>query len=552
MKKRAMKLLMVTLLASMLAACTGNGNGGNVGPSVSPDNSGNATETPADDNPYKEKVEFTINLWDADKIGKLEDGSPAPDYEWLKQKFNVDFEFIPVTWEDYAVEKPQLWMASDQMPDLMMVDIAGPRYPMFMQWVKNDMLMPYPEFGDQYPNLQKVWDQLSNGKKFAVDGKVYAWPAYMDTAKYDFVTPYAYIYRKDWAESVGLRKSANENLDEYTWDEWTTLIKTVIDKDPGGNGKGNTIGLITADWVFPRYIGTQSYSPEFLRFTKQEDGKWAWGASLPQTWDLVESTRKLYDEGIVWQDQIIAKAEDPKNYMIAGKLFAQTQGNITVGAIKELVDEWVKANPGKDPSEAFGLAVVKSPDGKIYTEQASDHWTETVMNPKMSDAQRDRWMAMLDWLVSEEGYNFRTYGIPGESWEKAADGSVTVKWGKDEAGNLVPPHYDAGRWQLNSRAGLTDAFAIENPSYPEWMRSSVKAVYERMLEPDVVVTPINADVTYFTAPNYDKIGVMERETYQAIAKVMVADDPKAEWENYVQEGLKKVQPVLDELNTQLP
>lgn len=553
---RMTKALPLALTAALLAACSANnGSGENAKPSGSalPSGSGNDTASAtADDNPYKEKVKFTINLLDADKMGKLEDGSPAPDFEWLKQKFNVDFEFIPVTWDDYAVEKPRLWMASDQMPDLMMVDIAGPRYPMFMQWVKSDMLMPYPEFGDKYPNLQKVWDGFTNGKKFEVDGKVYAWPAYMDTAKYNFLTPNAYLYRKDWADSVGLRKSANADLDEYTWDEWQALVKAVTEKDPGGNGQGGTIGIMAKDWIFPRFVGTQSYSPDFLRFTRGTDGKWAWGAALPETWDLVQATKKLYDDGLVWKDQIIVKAEDPNNFMVAGKLFAQSTGGVTVGGVQEIVDAWQKANPGKDPSQAFGLAVVKSPDGAVHTEQASDHWTETLMNPKLTDAQRDRWLAILDWLVSDEGYNFRTYGIPGQDWDYKDDGTVEVKWPKDENGNYVSPLYDSGRWPLLSRAGNTDAFALENPSYPEWERNSVKAVYERMMQPDVKVTPIDVDVTYFTAPNFDKVGVMERETYQEIAKVMVSKNPKEEWDKYVKEGMKKVQPVLDELNEQLP
>ncbi len=39
--------------------------------------------------------------------------------------------------------------------------------------------------------------------------------------------------------------------DIYTWDEFMNLLQAFIEKDPGGNGAGNTNGLATRMGYFP-------------------------------------------------------------------------------------------------------------------------------------------------------------------------------------------------------------------------------------------------------------------------------------------------------------
>ena len=87
------------------------------------------------------------------------------------------------------------------------------------------MLKAYPDL-DNYEYLKKRFGAMTTGTKFAVNGSLYAWPAYSDFSKYDYVSALGYTYRKDWAQAVGLW---NED-DSYTADEWNELVKQSLKK----------------------------------------------------------------------------------------------------------------------------------------------------------------------------------------------------------------------------------------------------------------------------------------------------------------------------------
>jgi putative aldouronate transport system substrate-binding protein len=500
-------------------------------------------------NYYGKHITFTMNGIDVDKAGKDDNSNPDPTFEWLKKKFNFDIKWIPCTWSDYYLEKPQLWMASGEQPDIMMLDISPPRYPLFLDWVKNNQLKAFPKLGTTYPNLQKAWDKGTNGKKFAVNGKIYAYPSFLDSQKYNFISGKSYIYRADWASAVGL-KTPN---DEYTWSEWVNLIKTVQEKDPGKNGAGKTIGMLGNDWAFPRCIDNVRATSPYLETYTKKNGKWVWGPQLPESLTAVLQTKQLYDQGIIWKDQSIVKnGEDPENKFVSGQAFTCFGSNTTTSSFNDIVTSFEAINPKIDPKTAISLAIVKAPDGKIYTEKSSDHWSETALAPNLSEEKETRWLQIQDYLVSQEGYNMRNFGIPGKDWE-LRNGKVVVNWPKDEKGAVIIPSglLWSNSWQWSYRGGTTDLASLVSPLYPSWIRSKIIKVMERMQKADVIVLPFNTELNYFNAPNYNKVGTMEQEIYQEIAKLMVSKNVEADWKAWVKSQGAVIKPVLDELNSQL-
>lgn len=494
---------------------------------------------------YDEKITFTMNAIDADKAGKDADGNEGKVFKWLKQKFNFDIEWIPVTWNDYALEKPQLWMASGEQPDIMMLDIAAPRYPTFLSWVKDEQFRAYPDLAN-YPNMKKAMDTAINGTKFLVDGKLMAWPSFMDTMEYGNLRLLATRYRIDWAEKVGLRQPN----DEYTYEQWIELCTAILAQDPGGNGAGKTIGMISEDWVFPRFFGPRSLSPDMLTYTKR-DGKWVWGAALPETLDAIKEVRKLYDNGLIWKDQPMVKAEDPLNKFNSGTLFAHVLGGATFADMKQRKLDFINANPGVDADKAIGYATIKGMDGKLFTEQQSDHWTETAMSASLSDVKADRWMDILEYLVSEEGYYVRNCGIPGEDFT-LENGKLEVKWPKDANGIPVRPvELEQNSWQWAVRAGISDNFMLKLPATDTVSLETAKRLIERVSKDDVTIYPYNVDLNYFSAPNYDKVGTQEKEIFNKIAEIMVKKDYVNEWNSWIKSMEPKIAPVLEELNNTL-
>lgn len=499
-------------------------------------------------NKYQEHIVFTMNAIDADKVGKDDNGQPDKTFEWLKKKFNFDVEWIPCTWQDYFLEKPRIWMASGDQPDIMMMDVAPARYPYFLKWVSDGQFTPYENY-EQYPNLKKAMDKANNGKKFIIDGKLQAFPAFRDSAQYNYILPPTTVYRSDWAEAVGKRKAD----DVYTWDEWLDLVKTVIEKDPGKNGAGKTLGMASVDFVFPNLFPYRDISPNMLTYTKK-DGKWVWGASLPETFEAIKLTKQLYDEGLIDKDQILIKSgDDLVQKFSAGKLFSSIDTGASPDSINQFSSALEKATPGIDVEKAVSVALIKGVNGKIVVNSSSDHWTETTMSKNITAEKAKRWMEILDYMASDEGYHMRNFGIPEEDWSMDGD-KLNVKWPKDTNGNVVAPSglKWANSWQW-ARAACSDCAQNDSPLYADWQKNIIKKVYDRLSKDDVETIPFDTELNYFSAPNYNKVGTMERDTYQKIASLMPlkADKIEAEWNKWLKEQESKINPVLEELNTKL-
>ena len=61
-------------------------------------------------------VTITCTMFDAESVGK------DAMWEYLEDKFNVNVEFVPITDDDFE-EKTNLLIATNQMPDLMWLDL---------------------------------------------------------------------------------------------------------------------------------------------------------------------------------------------------------------------------------------------------------------------------------------------------------------------------------------------------------------------------------------------------------------------------------------------
>lgn len=544
MIKAVAALCSTLILASSFAGC-----GGSTASNSSSTASTAVATTPADStvaaNPYEKPIKLTMSTVDADKAGKNEDGSDAANLVWLKEKFNVDIQFESLTWGDY-VDKTRLWIASGDGPDLMMLDIAPTRYPEYLNWVKGGLIKAYPDLA-AYPNLQEKMDKMITGKKFIVDGKLYAWPAYLDMQEYDYAVNVAFTYRKDWAQAVGLYQE-----DEiYTLDEWSNLVKEVIAKDPNKNGAGKTIGMIGSDWTFPKYFGSGAISPNLLYYAKDSSGKWVWGPMLPESLETVKTTKKMYDDGIIWKDQIMAKQEDATNKFNAGLSFASIGPNVAAGGLLSTVNEFKKTNPTVDPQKAIGVGHIAGPDGKVLNYQATDQWSQTALNPTLSDEKIERWCHVLDYLASDEGYYFRTLGIKGTDWEMEGDKPV-AKWVNDPKTGLPKNPYGFGTWPWARAASCMDNFSNISPEVPQWVKDTAISGLKLSMSSEAHIIPLNPDLAYFSAPNYDKVGTKEGEIYQEVAKLMVTKgDIEKEWNAWVESKMSIIQPVLDELNATL-
>ena len=173
------------------------------------------------------------------------------------------------------------------------------------------------------------------------------------------------------------------------------------------------------------------------------------------------------------------------------------------------------------------------------------------MNANMSQEKVDRWMAILDYMVSDEGYLVRNLGIPGKDWEYGADGKPVILWPTDENGNQVFP-YSNGTWPWARSFGCNDGFDIISPAYPAWIQAAVDAAYRRLNAEDVAVVPLDMELNYFSGPLWDKKGQNIKVFEDVIIETITSGaDVETAWNAYVADEKADVDAILEELTTSL-
>ena len=207
-----------------------------------------------------------------------------------------------------------------------------------------------------------------------------------------------------------------------------------------------------------------------------------------------------------------------------------------------------------DPSKAIGFAMVKGSDGKFTVYQNADQWSQTAMNASSMDKTKvSRWCKILDYLVSDEGYYFRGFGIPGKDWTMGSSGKPDVKWKVDsKTGVKVSPYDPNGTYPWSRAASALDNLSLESPAYPDWEKNLIESAYRNIEnDSDIHFIKLDANLDYFQGKSYNKIGNDEAEIRAEIEKLMTSGDVKNDWNSWVQSKMSQIQPALDELNSGL-
>ena len=492
---------------------------------------------------FSEKYEYSMNTVDIDYAAKGYDGETAANFQWFCEKFNISFTFWPMSWSDW-VEKTRIWTYSGDMPDILFLDIAPARFSEYAAAARQGAYKALPEFGTKYPNLATYKDSLMSTKYLSIDGTLYTLPKSREGQKTKDAGLWAYIYRRDWAEKLGL---ASED-DVYDWDEWLALIKAFVEQDPGGNGAGRTAGVGAQRWTLPKYMGGECINPYFLTFAKV-DGRYVWGPTMPESLELVKTFKQMYDEGLLWRGMLEGRDADASNLYYSG-LLGVLPSNMTVAGLDNFRYNFSLENQDvADVKKATALAVVRSADGGINTLQTEDFWSSFSFNANMDDAKLERILTAYDWLASEEGRKFMKYGIPGVDWVER-DGEVVIQWKPNGDGTYAYPYPTLGETWMP--VALKDAFNLQSPAFPEATQNEIKALQDRRLGEGSRLIPFDYDSIYFTGPEYSKAGTMEDAIVDKLCDLLLtSSDIEADWKAWLIKMEPKYKPVEDELNSLL-
>ena len=111
------------------------------------------------------KITLTATMFSSELVGNDE------LWKYIENKFNVEFEFISVTDDNYE-EKNQLLISSGEMPDLLRLDLDESNFSTYANWVKQGSFSAIPsleELQKDYPNIYAMDLYPDEYEEFAME-----------------------------------------------------------------------------------------------------------------------------------------------------------------------------------------------------------------------------------------------------------------------------------------------------------------------------------------------------------------------------------------------
>ncbi|TVY11297.1 extracellular solute-binding protein [Paenibacillus cremeus] len=464
--------LTVVVAASMVAGCsTGGQEAGKTA----------AQQQQGDSN--KDAKPLTIKMF-AGLYNDVPDMNNAYWSEWQKRtNTKLDVEWVP---DGDLNTKLDLLLASGDLPEVL----ASPTStrPTLLNAIKNGAFWDLTPFlGDfsQYPNLKN--NMAKDAFKYlSMDGKIYAVPRSRSR-----IDPGIKI-RKDWLDKLSIPVPT-------TLDEYAAALKKIVNSDPDGNGKNDTLGLIGHAVIVND--GDESFAAGFgaLDPTYNAEGGLLHWQLTPQYADMVGWFRGLYQDGVL-----------PKEFAVMKK--TQAEELYKTGRAASYVrsvwwdDEWEKSNAKTQPGAKILNLQLKGPKGDAVALQTGVSGGYYI-SKKVPEAKVKQLLKYFEYTASNEITDFAYYGLEGVHY-KLVDGQKVLtdqgvkevnttskgagvlayaKWGKVESAGGTKAFNDAKKKEVEKfdEIGKVNPFAYTtsdtwNSTWPkyenEWKSMVTKAI----------------------------------------------------------------------------
>ena len=268
---------------------------------------------------YPETITYTLGKM----TGENNSNMPENDtYEnnaytrYLKNKLNIQnknaFEDIGSNYDNML----NIAISEDNIPDVMVVD----DYSYLKLLVENDMIEDLSDVYEKCASerIKDIYKSYGNEilDNVTFDGKLMALPE-TNIAN----GPNMLWLRKDWMDKLGLEPPK-------TFDDAINIIREFIEKDPGNNGKGKTIGLAcspeltnerkysntgTVDVIFALF---NSYPDQWI---KDEDGNIVYGSVQNESKKALSYLNELYKNGILDKQFLLRNQNNIKDIIEQGQ-----------------------------------------------------------------------------------------------------------------------------------------------------------------------------------------------------------------------------------------
>ncbi|ASA19476.1 extracellular solute-binding protein [Paenibacillus donghaensis] len=389
----------VMMMVSITSGCGGN----EAASSPEPGNSNSAAGGNAE---AAQQLTLMLPIF---KTNYPKDGSPvAAELEKLTNT-KIHFEWVPNA--SYA-DKFNITLASGKLPSIIYVgDVKASS---FVSAAKSGAFWEVGAYLKDYPNLSQANPVIL--KNSAIEGKNYGLYRGRSLGRNGMV------YRKDWLDKVGLQEPK-------TVDDFYNMLTAFKEKDPDGNGKADSYGMVLVKWTGQWASGFDIMKLWFGSPNKWGvvDGKLVPEHEYPEYVEALKFMKKLYDEKLINSDFAVmdsAKWTDPIVNNKAGVIIDVVDGGARIdNQIHAALEKEGKNNPDTHYMDVNGG--VTGPDGQLHTLPTSGY-AGVLAIPKSSvktEAELKRVLGFLDQINNPDIQTLLTFGLEGSHY-KVVDGNI--------------------------------------------------------------------------------------------------------------------------------
>jgi len=348
----------------------------------------------------------------------------------------LDIAWVPNA--DYG-DKANVTLASNNIPDVMV--IQGDKGPSFIQAAKAGAFWDLTGKLDKYPNLKPADERT--GRNATINGKTYGIYRVRPQLRS------AVVLRKDWLAKLGLQPP-------QTVDDLYTIAKAFTERDPDGNGKKDTYGLINPKWPTPLFTSDSPYNVIETWFGTpngwgERDGKLVPAFDTEEFYTANRWLKKWVDEGLVNKDFATLDSANWTDPFIQGK------GGIIIDQNTRGTDLAFKFKQ-KDPKDFDKVVMVgnlKRSDGQKFSQPFPGYNGVIAISKQRvrTDKQLDQVLTTLDKLQSKEGSVLLSNGIEGRNFQ-LVDGKAAQINQDDPKVKILQNDVDKAFIQVGTRASV--------------------------------------------------------------------------------------------------
>jgi len=539
MKKNRLltSLLVLTMLVSLLSACSSSNSPGNTPPPAK-----NEPSSPAVKEQEQDKYTKHLTISYASGNNNLDVNSDEFAKIW-KDKYNFDWEIIPIVSNNNS-EMFRIMINSGDMADVGSWNYNHSEY---VSYVKQGLLKELPEgWRERWPNLAATQDMtgIANyvSEKVGSDNILFK-PIMANNYPSDKLINHSGIwYRADWFRAVGA-----DIKESYTTVELMDIARKIKEQDPGKVGEALIPMYVTTNDLLIIFVHPNAtHFQEVSQFYQDANGEFQWGFADPEILEGLKLWRQAYDEGLLHPEfySLPLGRETEAKMSTAG--LSALNASAGMGSVGTRQASFMRTNLNVDPNEVLNFSFLTDKNGTYRANEIVNFGGSLIFNPKLDDAKFERILDILDESASDEGQNLINMGIEGIDWEKGSDGSIVNLNGELQVSDKYKSIPDL--WPNLLR--LRDDFQLINPTLPEIWRTKALNQYVRKSELTDMNNPeifakLDPDVYFYSSPARTR-AVMDIATELA-GIVLKGPDVEANWNAWVKAKMPLIQPVLNEL-----